>query len=105
FATKECAMKTRLILIVMMVTCLLAISSALALFDQGPAELLEGTQITRVESVEKAMTTVKGNPADVELEKEQGKTAFDVKIVDENEKTREAYVDAHSGEVVTIEKD
>ncbi|WNM62682.1 PepSY domain-containing protein [Candidatus Nitrospira neomarina] len=98
-------MKNRLILNVMMATCLLPVSSALALFDEDPAELLKGTQITLVEAVEKAMTTVKGKAVDVELEKEQGKTVFEVKIVDENEKTREVYVDAHSGEVVKIEKD
>lgn len=98
-------MKHRLILSLMMATCLLPVSSALALFDDDKAELLKGTQITLVEAVEKAMTTVKGKAVEAELEKEHGKTVFEVKIVDENEKTREVYVDAHSGEVVKIEKD
>ncbi|MFZ1747466.1 MAG: PepSY domain-containing protein [Nitrospirales bacterium] len=98
-------MKNRLILCLMMTTCILPVSSALALFGDDKAELLKGTQITLVEAVEKALTTVKGKAVDAELEKEHGKTVFEVKIVDETETTREVYVDAHSGEVVKIEKD
>lgn len=98
-------MKNRLILSLMMATCILPVSSALALFEDDKAELLKGTEITLVEAVEKALTTVKGKAVDVELEKEHGKTVFEVKIIDENEATREVYVDAHTGEVVKIEKD
>ena len=98
-------MKNRLVLSLTLATCLLPVSSALALFGDDKAELLKGTQITLVEAVEKAMTTVKGKAVDAELEQEHGKTVFEVKIIDENEKTREVYVDAHSGEVVKIEKE
>ena len=98
-------MKNRLVLNLTLATCLLPVSSAFALFGDDKAELLKGTQITLVEAVEKAMTTVKGKAVDAELEQEHGKTVFEVKIVDENETTREVYVDAHSGEVVKIEKE
>ncbi|MCA9454931.1 MAG: PepSY domain-containing protein [Nitrospiraceae bacterium] len=98
-------MKNRLIPCLVMTTCILPVSSALALFEDDKAELLKGTQITLVEAVEKALTTVKGKAVDAELENEHGKTVFEVKIVDERETTKEVYVDAHSGEVVKIEKD
>ncbi|GJL58260.1 MAG: hypothetical protein NPIRA03_11170 [Nitrospirales bacterium] len=98
-------MNSRLLLSLMMATCILPVSSALALFDDDKAELLKGTQITLVEAVETAMKTVKGKAVDAELEQEEGKTVFEVKIVDENETTREVYVDAQSGNVVKIEKD
>lgn len=98
-------MKNYLIPGLMMATFILPVSSALALFDDEKSELLKGTNITLVEAVEKALTTVKGKAVDAELEKEHGKTVFEVKIIDENETTREIYVDAHTGEVVKIEKD
>ncbi len=98
-------MKKGLILSLMMAMCILPASSALALFDDDKAQLLKGVNITLVEAVEKALTTVKGKAVEAELENEHGKTVFEVKIIDENETTREIYVDAHSGEVVKIEKD
>lgn len=98
-------MKNRLILSVFVAACILPMSSALALFDDDKVELLKGAKITLVEAVEKALTTVKGHAVEAELEKESGKTVFEVEIIDENGATREVHVDAHSGEVVKIEKD
>ena len=81
------------------------ISPALALFEEDKAELLKNTTITLVEAVEKASMNVKGKAVEAELEKEHGKTVYEVKIIDETGTTREIYVDAHSGNVVKIEKD
>lgn len=98
-------MKSSLIVGMTLVGLTWGISPALALFGEDKAELLKDTTITLVEAVEKASTSIQGKAVQAELEKEHGKTVYEVKIIDESGTTREIYVDAHSGDVVKIEKD
>ena len=80
-------------------------SPAWALFEDDKGELLKGTKITLVEAVEKALTDVQGRAVEAELEKENGNTVFEIKIVDDAGTMREVYVDAQSGNVLKVEKD
>ncbi|MBA3967969.1 MAG: PepSY domain-containing protein [Nitrospirales bacterium] len=98
-------MKKPFILSMVFVGLTLSVNPSWALFEEDKAELLKETNITLVEAVEKALTNMKGKAVEAELEKENGKTVYEVKIIDENGTTREIYVDAHSGNVVKIEKD
>ena len=98
-------MKNSLIVGITLMGLTWAVNPAFALFGQDKAELLQDTKITLVEAVEKAMTSVQGKAVHAELEKEHGKTVYEIKIIDETGTTREIYVDAHSGDVVKIEKD
>ncbi|MEO8324904.1 MAG: PepSY domain-containing protein [Nitrospirota bacterium] len=98
-------MKKQLIPGFMVIAFTLAVNPSWALFEEDKAELLKETKITLVEAVEKALTNMKGKAVEAELEKEHGKTVYEVKIIDESGTTREIYVDAHSGNVVKIEKD
>lgn len=97
-------MKNSLIVGMTLVGLSWTISPAWALFEDK-AELVKDTKITLVEAVEKALTNMKGKAVEAELEKEHGKTVYEVKIIDESGATREIYVDAQSGNVVKIEKD
>lgn len=98
-------MKKQLIPGLMVIAFTLSVNPSWALFEEDKAELLKETKITLVEAVEKALTNMKGKAVEAELEKEHGKTVYEIKIIDETGATREVYVDAHSGNVVKIEKD
>jgi uncharacterized membrane protein YkoI len=97
-------MKNTLIVGMTLVGLSWTISPAGALFEDKD-ELVKDTKITMVDAVEKALTKMKGKAVEAELEKEHGKTVYEVKIIDESGTTREIYVDAQSGNVVKIEKD
>ncbi|GJL69753.1 MAG: hypothetical protein NPIRA06_23880 [Nitrospirales bacterium] len=98
-------MKKQLIPGFMAIALTLSVSPAWALFEEDKAEMLQGTKVTLVEAVQAALTNVKGKAFDVELEEEDGKTVFEVKVIDETGATREIYVDAKAGTVLKIEKD
>ncbi len=98
-------MKKPFILSMVIVGLTLSVNPSWALFGEDKAELLKETKITLVEAVEKALTNMKGRAVEAELEKEHGKTVYEIKIIDESGTTREIYVDAHSGNIVKIEKD
>ncbi|MEO8325142.1 MAG: PepSY domain-containing protein [Nitrospirota bacterium] len=98
-------MKKQLIPGLMAIALTLSVNPAWALFEDDKADLLKETKITLVEAVEKALTNMKGKAVEAELEKEHGKTVYEVKIIDESGTTREIYVDAQTGTVIKIEKD
>ncbi|HNP59357.1 MAG TPA: PepSY domain-containing protein [Nitrospirales bacterium] len=98
-------MNKQLITGVMAIAFTLSVNPAWALFGDDKAELLQGTKVTLVEAVQTALTNVKGKAFNAELEKEDGKTVFEVKVIDETGAAREIYVDAQTGEVLKIEKD
>lgn len=81
------------------------INPAWALFEEDKAVLVQKAQLTLVEAVDKAISSVQGKAVSAELEKEDDKTVFEVKILDETGNLREIYVDANSGNVLKIEKD
>lgn len=98
-------MKKLLVPGLMAIAFTLSVNPAWAIFGEDKAELLQGTKITLVEAVQAALTNVTGKAINAELEKENGKTVFEVKVIDETGTTREIYVDAQTGTVLKIEKD
>lgn len=98
-------MKHALIISLTFVGMTWGLSPAWSLFEEDKKSLLQGANITMTEAVEKALTNVKGKAVEAELEKEDDKTVFEIKVVDEAGVTQEVYVDANSGEVLKIEKD
>lgn len=45
--------------------------------------------------------SVQGNVVDIELERERGRWAYEVKVVGSDERPTEMYVDAHTGSVMS----
>ena len=80
------------------------INPAWALFEEDKTDLVQKAQLTLVEAVDKALNSVRGKAVSAELEKEDDKNVFEVKILDETGTLREIYVDANSGNVLKIEK-
>ncbi|GJL61649.1 MAG: hypothetical protein NPIRA04_03030 [Nitrospirales bacterium] len=98
-------MKNYFMLGIAIVSFVCWVSPAWALFGEKKADLLKDSHITLVQAVDKALSNAQGKAVSAELEKEDGKTVFEVKIIDETGNKIEIYVDAHSGDVVKIEKD
>ena len=70
------------------------INPAWALFEEDKADLVQKAQLTLVEAVDKALNSVRGKAVSAELEKEDDKNVFEVKILDETGTLREIYVHA-----------
>ncbi|MDR4493453.1 MAG: PepSY domain-containing protein [Nitrospirales bacterium] len=98
-------MKNHFVLGMTILGFLCVVNPAMALFEEDKAELVKDARLTLVEAVDKALTSVQGKAVSAELEKEHDKIVFEVKILDATETIREIYVDAHSGNVLKIEKD
>ena len=70
---------------------------AWALFETNK-ELIATAKISMEEAVRNAVKAIPGGKAvDAELGKEDGRTVFEVEIVDANKKTQKVYVDAETG--------
>lgn len=82
-----------------------ATGTAWALFETDKKELLASAKISLGEAVRTAENAVEGKVVKAELEEEDGKTAFEVEIVDERGQKRDVYVDAQTGEVIKIEEE
>jgi uncharacterized membrane protein YkoI len=72
-------------------------SPAWALFETSQ-QLADTAKITLEEAVHRALTTVPGKAVEAELRKEDGRTVFEVEIIDLSKKTQKVYVDAQSGQ-------
>jgi hypothetical protein len=69
-------------------------SPAWALFETNK-DLVATAKITMEEAVRNA---VKGKAVEAEIGKEDGRTVFEVQIIDANKKTQKVYVDAQTGQ-------
>jgi len=76
---------------------LLLASPAWALFETNK-ELVSTAKITLEEAVHHALKAVSGKAVEAEIGKEDGRTVYEVEIVDVNNKTQKVYVDAQSGQ-------
>ena len=72
-------------------------SPAWALFETNK-QLVETAQITLEDAVHRALKSVPGKAVEAEIGKEDGRTVYEVEIVDSNKKTQKVYVDAQSGQ-------
>lgn len=70
---------------------------AWALFETNK-ELISTAKITLEEAIHHAVKAVPGKAVEAEIGKEDGKTVYEVEIVDMNKKTQKVYVDAQSGQ-------
>ena len=72
-------------------------SPAWALFETNK-DLVAGAKITMEEAVRNAVKAVPGKAVEAEIGKEDGRTVFEVQIIDANKKTQKVYVDAQTGQ-------
>ena len=72
-------------------------SPAWALFETNK-DLVAGAKITMEEAVRNAVKAVPGKAVEAEIGKEDGRTVFEVEIIDANNKKQKVYVDAQTGQ-------
>ena len=70
---------------------------AWALFETNK-ELIATAKITLEEAVRHALKSVPGKAVEAEIGKEDGRTVYEVEIIDQSNKTQKVYVDAQSGQ-------
>jgi uncharacterized membrane protein YkoI len=72
-------------------------SPAWALFETNK-DLISTAKITMEEAVRAAAKAVPGGKAvEAELGKEDGRTVYEIEVIDANKKTQKVYVDAQTG--------
>ena len=72
-------------------------SPAWALFETNK-ELISTAKITMEEAVRAAAKAVPGGKVvEAELGKEDGRTVYEIEVIDANKKTQKVYVDAQTG--------
>lgn len=69
---------------------------AWALFESNK-ELVASARITMEEAIQKALKAVPGKAVEAEIGKEDGRTVYEVEVIDNNNKSQTVYVDAQSG--------
>lgn len=69
---------------------------AWALFETNK-DLVATAKITLEEAVRHAVKAVPGKAVEAEIGKEDGRTVYEVEIVDASKKTHKVYVDAETG--------
>ncbi len=72
-------------------------SPAWALFETNK-QLAATATVTLEDAVRHALKAVPGKAVEAEIGKEDGRTVYEVEIVDASNKTQKVYVDAQSGQ-------
>jgi uncharacterized membrane protein YkoI len=89
-------MSMRKLLVITLFSGVIA-SPAWALFETNK-ELISTAKITMEEAVRAAAKAVPGGKVvEAELGKEDGRTVYEVEVIDANKKTQKVYVDAQTG--------
>lgn len=81
----------------------LGISQAWALFETNK-ELSESATITMDQAVKMAVAAVPGKAVEAQLGKEDGRTVYEIDIIDSSKKERTVYIDAQTGKTMKIDK-
>jgi uncharacterized membrane protein YkoI len=81
----------------------LGISQAWALFETNK-ELSESAAITMDQAVKTAVAAVPGKAVEAQLGKEDGRTVYEIDIIDSSKKERTVYIDAQTGKTMKIDK-
>ncbi|MGZ8383162.1 MAG: PepSY domain-containing protein [Nitrospira sp.] len=76
---------------------MLVSSPGWALFETNQ-QLAATATITLEEAVRNALKSVPGRAVEAEIGKEDGRTVYEVEIIDSSDKTQKVYVDAQSGQ-------
>ncbi len=72
-------------------------SPAWALFENNK-QLAATATVTLEDAIRHALKAVPGKAVEAEIGKEDGRTVYEVEIIDSNNKTQKVYVDAQSGQ-------
>ena len=91
-------MRTAALVIAMLVLTVWA-SPAMALLETDK-ELVSMAQISLQKAVDIAIAKVPGKAYEVELEKEDGRAVYEVKIIDTSNEKRKVHVDAKTGDIL-----
>jgi uncharacterized membrane protein YkoI len=78
-------------------------SPAWAIFETNK-ELAESAKIPMDQAVKAAIAAVPGKAVEAQLGKEEGRTVYEVEIIDAAKKTHTVYVDAQTGKAIKTEK-
>lgn len=79
------------------VMSVLMTSPAWALFETNK-QLAATASVTLEDAVKHALKAVPGKAVEAEIGKEDGRTVYEVEIIDSSNKTQKVYVDAQSGQ-------
>ena len=81
----------------------LGIGPAWALFETNK-QLAESATITMDQAVKTAVATVPGKAVEAQMGKEDGRTVYEIDIIDSSKKERTVYIDAQTGKTLKIDK-
>ena len=70
---------------------------------QGPIPVEQALPIAKL--LERLKTQVPGEVVGIEFEREHGRWVYEFKVIDSKGRLLEVYVDAHTGEVLSMEED
>ena len=79
------------------------VTPAWALFETNK-ELSASARITLEQAIRTAVQALPGKAVEAQIGKEDGRTVFEVKIIDSQDKTRTVYVDAQTGQTMKVGK-
>lgn len=74
-------------------------------YDRARRALDRGETLPMAELLERLKTRVPGEVVGVEFEREDGKWVYEFKVIDSRGRLLEVYVDAQTGEVLSMEED
>ena len=78
----------------------LVTSPAWAVFETN-AQLAASATVSLEDAVKHALKAVPGKAVEAEIGKEDGRTVYEVEIIDINNKTQKVYVDAQNGQITS----
>jgi uncharacterized membrane protein YkoI len=81
----------------------LGVSQAWALFETNK-ELSESATVTMDQAIKTAIAAVPGKAVEAQLGKEEGRTVYEIDIIDSSKKERTVYIDAQTGKTLKIDK-
>lgn len=76
---------------------------AWALFETNK-ELAESAKIPMEQAIRMATGEVPGKAVEAQIGKEDGKTVYEIDIIDSSKKERTVYIDAQTGQVMKVAK-
>ena len=93
----------RYVMAAVLFTVMISANSAWALFESNK-KLSESAHISMDQAIKSAVAAVPGKAVEAQLGKEEGRTVYEIDIIDASKKERTVYVDAENGKVLKAEK-
>jgi len=88
-------------IIAAMLALSLGVGQAWALFETNK-KLAESARIPMDQAVKQATTEVPGKAVEAQLGKEDGRTVYEIDIIDSSNKERTVYIDAQTGKTMKV---